>query len=87
MGSEHKIRIETTKKKHQDNLVVTRAVPESDRARIEPQGMGTALQNHPEEAGRRQRTRRPPLLEFTLQSHRLLSHTHLKQSLQSDTGD
>lgn len=51
MGSGHRIRIETMKKKHQDNLVETRAVPESDRARIEPQGMRTALQNHPEEAG------------------------------------
>lgn len=51
MGSGHRIRIETMKKKHQDNLVETRAVPESERAGIEPQGMGTALQNHPEEAG------------------------------------
>lgn len=54
------------KKKHQDNLVVTRAVSESERARIEPQGMGTALQNHPEEAGRRQGTRRPLFWNTTL---------------------
>lgn len=76
---------ETTKEKRRDNLA--RAVPESERARIEPQGMGTALQNHPEEARRRQNTRWPHFWSTTLQSHCPLSHTHLEQSLCCDTGD
>lgn len=50
---------ETTKKNHQDNLVVKRAVMVSESSWIQPQGMGACSLNHPEEVRRRQWTGLP----------------------------